>query len=281
MDALLASPRYGERWGRHWLDVARYSDTKGQFDRRREETSFYPYAWTYRDYVIKAFNDDLPYDQFIREQLAADRLDDGQNARKNPATLAALGLPHARRSLQRQLQRHHQRSDRCHVEGVSRADGHLRALPRSQVRSDSHGRLLLALRHLRQLDRAGREADDRAAERRARGLSREAPRYGRAHQDDARSEHQGSVRRLPAAWRRLPSGDDDAGEPTRGLSHEEWRGPGPSAELGEAHPARRSGRVCRSSESGAALVAPAGGAIRAAGPAYPDESVRRGSARRS
>ena len=76
---LLASPHYGERWGRHWLDVARYSDTKGQFDRRREETPIYPYAWTYRDYVIKAFNDDLPYDQFIREQLAADRLD-GQNA---------------------------------------------------------------------------------------------------------------------------------------------------------------------------------------------------------
>ncbi len=88
VDRLLASPRYGERWGRHWLDVARYSDTKGQFDRRRGETPIYPYAWTYRDYVIKAFNDDLPYDQFIREQLAADRLFDG----KNPAPLAALGF---------------------------------------------------------------------------------------------------------------------------------------------------------------------------------------------
>src|SRR5580693_7680288 len=86
VDGLLASPRYGERWGRHWLDVARYADSKGQHDRRRE-SSVYPYAWTYRDYVIKAFNDDLPYDQFIREQLAADRL----NA-KNPATLAALGF---------------------------------------------------------------------------------------------------------------------------------------------------------------------------------------------
>jgi hypothetical protein len=86
VDVLLASPRYGERWGRHWLDVARYSDTKGQFDRRRE-SSVYPYAWTYRDYVIKAFNDDLPYDQFIREQLAADRLNS-----KNTASLAALGF---------------------------------------------------------------------------------------------------------------------------------------------------------------------------------------------
>jgi hypothetical protein len=68
-------------------DVARYSDTKGQFDRRRE-SSVYPYAWTYRDYVIKAFNDDLPYDQFIKEQLAADRL---TNAKNSPS-LAALGF---------------------------------------------------------------------------------------------------------------------------------------------------------------------------------------------
>jgi hypothetical protein len=89
IDSLLASPQYGERWGRHWLDVARYSDTKGTPDGRKEETPVFPYAWTYRDYVIKAFNDDLPYDQFIREQLAADRLPD---ARKNPAILAALGF---------------------------------------------------------------------------------------------------------------------------------------------------------------------------------------------
>ena len=87
VDELLASPRYGERWGRHWLDVARYSDTKGQPDRRRE-SAVYPDAWTYRDYVIQAFNDDLPYDQFIREQLAADRL---TKVKDSPA-LAALGF---------------------------------------------------------------------------------------------------------------------------------------------------------------------------------------------
>ncbi|HAV61332.1 MAG TPA: hypothetical protein DCY13_03095, partial [Verrucomicrobiales bacterium] len=87
IDGLLASPRYGERWGRHWLDVARYSDTKGQFNRNREESS-YPYAWTYRDYVIKAFNQDLPYNQFIIEQLAADRLPTA----KDKDTLAALGF---------------------------------------------------------------------------------------------------------------------------------------------------------------------------------------------
>ena len=90
VDGLLASPRYGERWGRHWLDVARYSDTQGAAQPPRGESPLYPYAWTYRDYVIKAFNDDLPYDQFIREQLAADRLDDKKNP--NPASLAALGF---------------------------------------------------------------------------------------------------------------------------------------------------------------------------------------------
>jgi hypothetical protein len=86
VDGLLASPRYGERWGRHWLDVARYADSKGQSNFRREGP-LYPYAWTYRDYVVKAFNEDEPYDQFIKEQLAVDRM--GQ---KNPAKLAALGF---------------------------------------------------------------------------------------------------------------------------------------------------------------------------------------------
>jgi hypothetical protein len=69
VDRLLASPRYGEKWGRSWLDVARYADTAG-------ETADIPVldAWRYRNYVIDAFNDDMPYDQFLREQLAGDLL---------------------------------------------------------------------------------------------------------------------------------------------------------------------------------------------------------------
>ncbi len=69
VDRLLASPRYGERWGRHWLDVARYADSTGN-----DEDHRYPYAWRYRDYVIDAFNHDMPYDQFVREQIAGDLL---------------------------------------------------------------------------------------------------------------------------------------------------------------------------------------------------------------
>ena len=84
-DRLLASPRYGEHWGRHWLDVARYADTKGYVF---EEDRRYPNAYTYRDWVVRAFNEDLPYDQFIVQQLAADRLPLGDDKRP----LAALGF---------------------------------------------------------------------------------------------------------------------------------------------------------------------------------------------
>lgn len=69
VERLLQSPRYGERWAQHWLDVVRYADTHG-FEVNTER----PHAWPYRDYVIQAFNEDKPYDQFIREQIAGDAL---------------------------------------------------------------------------------------------------------------------------------------------------------------------------------------------------------------
>ncbi|MGA3007487.1 MAG: PSD1 and planctomycete cytochrome C domain-containing protein [Opitutaceae bacterium] len=97
VDRLLASPRYGEHWARYWLDVARYADTKG--DPSRREDPRFPYAWTYRDYVIDAFNQDKPYNQFIMEQLAADRLLVEQAKRTQTdlkyadlSSLAALGF---------------------------------------------------------------------------------------------------------------------------------------------------------------------------------------------
>ncbi len=92
IDRLLASPHYGERWGRYWLDVARYADTKGYVF---QEERRYAYAYTYRDYVIQAFNDDLPYNQFILEQLAADRLFASAKATSADADvkpLAAMGF---------------------------------------------------------------------------------------------------------------------------------------------------------------------------------------------
>jgi hypothetical protein len=69
VDAFLASSEYGERWGRHWMDVARYAESSG-----KETDVPYPYAWRYRDWVIKSFNEDTPYDDFIRKQIAGDLL---------------------------------------------------------------------------------------------------------------------------------------------------------------------------------------------------------------
>ncbi|MEA3210140.1 MAG: hypothetical protein QOE70_3197 [Chthoniobacter sp.] len=82
VDRLLASPHYGERWGRHWLDLARYAETDGF-----EYDSVRPHSWRYRDYVVRAFNDDKPYDRFIREQLAGDELWPGE-----PDALVATGF---------------------------------------------------------------------------------------------------------------------------------------------------------------------------------------------
>jgi mono/diheme cytochrome c family protein len=87
VDRLLASPHYGERWGRYWLDTARYSDTTGAEDKKSEYR--YPFAWTYRDYVINAFNADKPYDQFLKEQIAADLM---PFTKTDPARQAALGF---------------------------------------------------------------------------------------------------------------------------------------------------------------------------------------------
>ena len=86
VDQFLASPRFGERWGRHWLDVARYADTKGYL--AGNQARLFTHSYTYRDYVIDAFNNDLPYNRFLIEQLAADKLDLGGDNQP----LAAMGF---------------------------------------------------------------------------------------------------------------------------------------------------------------------------------------------
>jgi hypothetical protein len=87
VDQLLADPGYGERWARHWLDTARYSDTTGVVGNDRFEDYRYAYAYSYRDWVIGSINSDMPYDQFILNQLAADKMPN--NKKEN---LAALGF---------------------------------------------------------------------------------------------------------------------------------------------------------------------------------------------
>ena len=82
VDRLLSSPHYGEKWARHWLDLARYAESEGF---KADETR--PNAWRYRDYVIKSFNEDKPYDRFVKEQLAGDEL-----WPDNPDALVATGF---------------------------------------------------------------------------------------------------------------------------------------------------------------------------------------------
>jgi hypothetical protein len=81
LDRLLASPRYGERWARHWLDVARYAEDQAHTFQARQ----YPSGYRYRDYVINSLNADLPYDRFLQEQIAGDLLDGEDAARRLPA----------------------------------------------------------------------------------------------------------------------------------------------------------------------------------------------------
>ncbi|MES1262523.1 MAG: DUF1549 domain-containing protein, partial [Acidobacteriota bacterium] len=86
VDRLLATPQYGENWGRHWLDVARFADSTGM-----DEDHVYPNAWRYRDYVTEAFNSDLPFNRFIREQIAGDLLPN-QTAEERQRGIVATGF---------------------------------------------------------------------------------------------------------------------------------------------------------------------------------------------
>ncbi|HYT88110.1 MAG TPA: DUF1549 domain-containing protein, partial [Gemmataceae bacterium] len=86
VDRLLASKHFGERWGRHWLDVARYAESNGNAD----NTAF-PHAWRYRDYVIKSFNEDKPYNRFLAEQIAGDLLP-ARDAAEKDDNLVATGF---------------------------------------------------------------------------------------------------------------------------------------------------------------------------------------------
>ena len=142
VDELLASPHYGERWGRYWLDLARYADTAG-------DNSDYPIpqAYLYRDYVIDAFNADVPYDRFLHEQLAGDILAGRRAARG----LRAAGHRHRFRrpgeAVRHTQARRHSPDHRGHTQhdrpGRARPVVAMRTVPRSQVRPDQLPRLLL------------------------------------------------------------------------------------------------------------------------------------------
>ena len=127
VDRLLASPRYGERWAQHWLDVIRFAETEGfEYDRHL------PGAWRFRDFVIDSLNRDKPFDQFIIEQIAGDELAPNDRELQTAAIFHRLG-PVRRNAgnpdiaLSRQRSSH--RTDERHRRGLSRPDGRLRPLP--------------------------------------------------------------------------------------------------------------------------------------------------------
>ena len=185
---------FGERWGRHWLDVARYGESTGP-----SRNIPYPHAWRYRDYVIDAFNRDKPYDRFIREQIAGDLLP-AATAAERDRLLIATGLPRPGR---RRTSTSGSRSASSWTTSTSRstpsrrsvlgADGELRPLPRPQVRPDPDDRLLRPGRHLPQHRQLRRRAQQDG--RRRAGLLRPV---------DARAARRGRARRpRPSRSRKL------------------------------------------------------------------------------
>ena len=102
IDKLLASERYGERWGRHWMDVARYAESNG-----KQSNQAYPFAWRYRDYVIDSFNEDKPFNRFVQEQIAGDLLPASTDEQWQEGIIAtgflALGPKDLREKSSRQL----------------------------------------------------------------------------------------------------------------------------------------------------------------------------------
>ena len=141
VDRLLASPHYGERWGRHWLDVVRFGESEGY-----ETNMPRPNAWPYRDYVIGAFNRDTPFPRFVLEQLAGDTLADAPGSRGRHRIPRRGHARHRRQPDRRgdapaaggRPRRHHH----GHGHRLPRTDDQLRPLPRPQVRPDHPARLL-------------------------------------------------------------------------------------------------------------------------------------------
>ena len=173
VDRLLASKHFGERWARYWLDVARYSDEGFQ-------ARPFPISWTYRDWVIDAFNDDMPYDRFVTRQLAADLTAGDRRASRRPGFIDRGHQPSPPHGRSGKPGRQNRRRDAR----VSGAVGGLRALPRSQIRPHSAEGLLFPLQHFSELAGRARADSDRRHARRRRGAvfqrkAENAPRVDR------------------------------------------------------------------------------------------------------
>ena len=166
VDRLLASPHYGERWARPWLDLARYADTNGyEKDNRRS-------IWKYRDWVIDALNRDMPFDQFTIEQIAGDMLPDATTSQRIASGFNRNTMTNEEGGVDPDESMYEVLVDRVEHDGdgLARHDARVRAVPQPQVRSVHAEGLLPAARLLRQscvrhTCRRGRHAVPRAAAR--------------------------------------------------------------------------------------------------------------------
>ena len=151
VDELLASPHYGERWARHWLDVARYAEDQAHTFAVKPKTG----AYQYRDWVIAAFNDDMPFDRFARLQIAGDLMPESAGDRFT--RLAGLGFIGLGAEVLQELgqgtgdRRRTRRPGRHPDPRVPRSDRRVRPLPRPQVRPDPAAGLLLARRRVQRV----------------------------------------------------------------------------------------------------------------------------------
>ena len=143
---LLARPAYGERWGRHWLDLVRYADSNGY-----ERDAAKPFAWRYRDYVIRAFNSDKPFDRFVLEQIAGDELLEDDRTSENLIATGYYRLgPWDDEPADPKQDRYDQLDDLVNTTSEVFLGLTLGcALPQPQVRAADHARLLPHGRDLR------------------------------------------------------------------------------------------------------------------------------------
>ena len=164
VDRLLASPHFGERWGRHWLDLARYADSDGY-----EKDSPRPFAWRYRNWVIDAINRDLPFDQFTIEQLAGDLLPDATLEQKVATGFHRNTLTNKEGGVDQEEFRVAAVIDRVNTteHGLAGADAGLCTVPFAQVRPARHARVL---RHVRLLQSGAGGRSPGSASRRGRGV---------------------------------------------------------------------------------------------------------------
>ena len=227
------SPHYGEKQAMHWLDAARYADSDG-YERDPQR----PYAWRWRDWVIHALNDDMPFDQFTVEQIAGDLLPGATVEQRVATGFLRNGIKNREAGVKNE-EKHFEEDDRPHQHdrhGVDGPDGRMRAVPRPQVRPDLAKRVLSALRAVQQRRRARHRSAARPARSALPARLSGVPRQARQDPEE------NGICELQAEWqRRIRRGDGHPGVNTDWDFHTtEWRAAHDRSDWKMRRPRRRA-----------------------------------------